>query len=567
MEGFTFSQVQRQGEEIANRSKTKKGTVLRRTKFLMFRLISHQATGIRVPYVPTKCINISRCYSTLEPAEHAPGQEENEAWLNSLQNSYDTENHLFKKNVSIVAKEFQKTPYEYISEGENGMMNINLLLKNSSLKSSAYSSLSAKRRPKAESQSFSDVRVIKLASGKGGDGSVSFFRDAGRAIGPPDGGDGGEGGSIYVQAVEGLTSLNKLKQTYKAGDGANGQQRQLDGASGKDVLISVPVGTIVKWIPDPLVLKDMVVEGEEHMKFPIVARGEDINDYEPHFIQLFRNGYKAGEGWIFKDKEYNEEWHRGKEFFHNLNRKVSVYDSKIINEEQVHDLLPLHGTDLSVISKAPQLLLKGGAGGLGNMHFLTNEVRNPRFCKRGRARIEGHFMFELKLLADLGLVGLPNAGKSSLLRAISNARPRVGHWEFTTLQPTIGTISLGLDKPSFTVADIPGLIKGASQNKGMGIDFLRHVERSGGLVFVVSLGNPDPVADFKILLGEMGKRTENKKILVAATKADLEGTEERFFRLKEFVDMNDWKILPISALNNENIESLISLMGECAGKL
>ncbi|KAH3674879.1 hypothetical protein WICPIJ_009449 [Wickerhamomyces pijperi] len=533
----------------------------------MFKLISNNKRPLRGLQIVNQAFYNVRSYSTLEPAEHAPGQEENEAWLNSLQNSYDTEQHLFKKADSLGTKEFQKTPYEYISEAGNGLMNINLLIKNHSLKSSAYSTLTAKRRPKAENQSFSDVRVIKLASGKGGDGSVSFFRDSGRAIGPPDGGDGGQGGSIYVQAVEGLTSLNKLKQTYKAGDGNHGQQRQLDGSSGKDVLISVPVGTIIKWVPDPLILKEMFVENEEYTKYPVVARGENIDDYDPHFIQLSRNGFQAGEGWIFKDKEYNAEWHADKEFFKSLNQKVSVYDTKIINEEKMDDLWPLHGVDLSVSSGSPQLLLKGGAGGLGNMHFLTNEVRNPRFCKRGRARIEGHFVFELKLLADLGLVGLPNAGKSSLLRAISNARPRVGHWEFTTLQPTIGTISLGLDKPSFTVADIPGLIKGASQNKGMGIDFLRHVERSGGLVFVVSLGNPDPVADFKILLGEMGKRTENKKILVAATKADLEGSEERFLRLKEFVDMNGWKIIPISALNNENIESLIMLMGECAGKV
>ncbi|KAH3674204.1 hypothetical protein WICMUC_003446 [Wickerhamomyces mucosus] len=510
----------------------------------------------------------SRYYSTLEPAEHAPGQEENEAWLTSLENSNFDENFYFKKISNEKPKEYQKTPYRFINEDtDTGIMNINLLINTQTIKSSPYSSLSARQRPKAESN-FSDVRVLKLSSGNGGNGSISFFRDAGRSIGPPDGGDGGQGGSIYIQAIEGLTSLNKLKQSYRAGDGEKGQQRQLDGATGKDILINVPVGTIVKWIPDPLILKEQGKEVQDYIEYPVEARGETMEDYDPKFIQIRRDDYKVGEGWLFKDNDKTEEWHKDKEFFNTLNMKVSKYDEKIIKEEEVGDLFPLHGLDLSQPSPAPILLLKGGTGGLGNMHFLTNDVRNPRFCKKGRKHLQGHFLFELKLLADLGLVGLPNAGKSTLLRAISNARPRVGHWEFTTLQPTIGTISLGFDKDSFTVADIPGLIKGASQNKGMGIDFLRHVERSGGLVFVISLGNNDPVADFEVLLNEMGERVQNKNILVAATKADLENTQERFVKLKEFVEkQNGWKIIPVSAQNQENIENLILLMGECAGKL
>ena len=130
----------------------------------------------------------------------------------------------------------------------------------------------------------------------------------------------------------------------------------------------------------------------------------------------------------------------------------------------------------------------------------------------GRPGITANFLLELKLIADLGLVGLPNAGKSSLLRAISKARPRVGHWEFTTLQPTVGTIFTRIDKDPFTVADIPGIIKGASQNKGMGLDFLRHIERSGGLVFVVSLESANPVDDLKILLEEVGPRRMKDKM-------------------------------------------------------
>lgn len=435
------------------------------------------------------------------------------------------------------------------------------------LSSSPFSSLSSKRRPKAEHvQSFSDLRVVKLKSGNGGNGDVSFFRDTGISSGPADGGDGGCGGDVYVTAIREMSSLHNLRTRYIAGDGTKGKGAQLDGKKGDDIYITVPVGTQIRWCPDPKDIRALQSQKYEDKVFHVTAKSDEFGSFLPKFIQFFRETYEAGKGWIFKEKD--EAYHLEREYFNELNEKVKIYDLQKREDELMNDTFPIDGLDLDKPTTEPILLLKGGKGGMGNMHFLTTTIRNPRFAKIGRRGLEEHFIFELKLLADLGLVGLPNAGKSTLLRAISNARPRVGHWEFTTLQPSIGTIQLRIDQPPFTVADIPGIVKGAKDNKGMGLNFLRHIERSGGIVFVISLGSINPIDDLEVLIGEMGEeRLKDKNILIVATKADLEKSLEKFTALKEFAEEKQWKCVPCSGKNKENIERVIDLMAECSGRI
>ncbi|KAL6454413.1 MTG2 GTPase MTG2 [Candida maltosa Xu316] len=423
--------------------------------------------------------------------------------------------------------------------------------------------IKAKKAAKVENRKFIDLRLVRLTSGSGGDGCVSFFKDNFKVHGPADGGDGGRGGHVFINIVDQhAASLHAIKKRYVARAGSKGKGSQLDGKNGGDVIIDLPLGTVIRWIPEPHLFK----------KFMSGREGQSLDDIYMELkldhldnIQMFRDGFEAGSGWIFK--EHDEEYFRDREFFSELNEKVKGFDEETIFEEQYNDRFPILGLDCNKVTEKPLLLLRGGKGGLGNMHFTTKDIKGPKFCKEGRPGITANFLLELKLIADLGLVGLPNAGKSSLLRAISKARPRVGHWEFTTLQPTVGTIFSSIDKDPFTVADIPGIIKGASENKGMGLDFLRHIERSGGLVYVVSLGTADPVADLKILLEEVGpERMKDKRVLIVATKADLSDDGKNYQKLREFIETNyqDWKIIPVCAPKGENVEKCIKLMGEIA---
>ncbi|SCU99442.1 LAFA_0G24102g1_1 [Lachancea sp. 'fantastica'] len=515
--------------------------------------------------------------------DNAPTASDNEFWLRNLgkgqrrvlvsdENRTETINQQVETSVKVDPSfQIMSTPPEtpYIN------------VKASLSRFTTVSYLQPKNQRHAQAKEFVDLKVLRLKSGKGGNGSVSFFRDAGRAIGPPDGGDGGDGGGIYVQAVEGLNSLAKLKTSYRAADGGDGAARQLDGARGKDVLILVPVGTVIKWCMDPLTVRDAVQawRGANRTALRDALHQKTVNlhctgrfemDQKPTHIQLFRESYEPGEGWYFKgkDKAYHEE----KPWFVELNDKVKVFDLEAAESQLKNDRFPLCGLDLDKPNENPICLLKGGKGGLGNMHFLTNVIRNPRFAKVGRDGLEQHFMFELKTLADLGLVGLPNAGKSTILNCISNAKPRVGHWDFTTTHPNVGTVERGFDGLSFTVADIPGIIKGASDDRGMGLEFIRHIQRSRGWVFVLSLGNEDPLEDLNLLISELGglEDVSKKNVLVVCNKADIDyenpASQTKFNKIRQFCEARGWDIVPVSALKGQNIDVLLQKMAVCAGK-
>ncbi|CAR30046.1 putative GTPase MTG2 [Lachancea thermotolerans CBS 6340] len=510
--------------------------------------------------------------------DNAPKASDNEIWLRKLSNNRKLAHapEVSQKIQPASSSQDHRNRFEIISTPpDTSFIGVKAPL-------SEFTSLShiqSNNQRHAQAKKFVDVRILKCRSGQGGDGAVSFFRDAGRAIGPPDGGDGGDGGSVFVQAIEGLNSLAKLKTSYIAEDGANGAAKQLDGARGKDVLISVPVGTVVKWCLNPSAVRSFIEKFKnrgtvnlrqllEQNKVSLQCTGRFEMDQKPSFIQLFRESYEAGEGWHFKGKD--EEYHLEKNWFKQLKEKVSIYDLELASSELSADKFPLLGIDLDKPSDRPICLVKGGKGGLGNMHFLTNLIRNPRFSKMGRSGLEQFFMFELKSLADIGLVGLPNAGKSTILNKISKARPKIGHWEFTTTHPSIGTFNVGAEGFGFTVADIPGIIKDASKDKGMGLEFLRHIQRSKGWTIVVSLEREDPLADLQLLISELGGMEEvaRKNVLVVCNKADIEPHNpqslDKFLDVQGFCETQNWDIIPISALKGENIDLLIEKMARCA---
>ncbi|KAI1488215.1 obg family GTPase CgtA [Biscogniauxia mediterranea] len=371
--------------------------------------------------------------------------------------------------------------------------------------------------------------------------------------GPANGGDGGHGGNVYVQAVRGETSLHKLvrRRILRAGRGKTGQGSSRGGARGEDLIIQVPVGTVVREISriDPVAEEqiqyhqmrakmreyDRLVQEAE--KAAAAAQGEDGSE----------DGDAVRASIELPDPPENPNLHK---FI--LYPGISTSDRLNITLPRLpmrerlfmQPDAPIY-LDLSTPTTRPFLLAAGGIGGLGNPHFVSKERPRPLFATKGERAVSMQLEFELKLLADVGLVGLPNAGKSTLLRALTRSRARVGNWAFTTLQPNIGTVVLDnhkgrplpTPKPKppephafvrdasfgsvivaqpeqigtgpeprsrFTVADIPGLIEGAHLDRGLGIAFLRHVERAGVLAFVVDLSAGDAVAALKALWTEVG---------------------------------------------------------------
>jgi len=285
------------------------------------------------------------------------------------------------------------------------------------------------------SDNFVDYIKIFVRSGKGGAGSSHFHRSKSNPRGGPDGGDGGRGGHIIVRGNAQLWTLLHLRYTRHvfAVDGVSGSSSLKTGAHGKDQVIEVPLGTVIKEENSGEIICEVTHQGEEH------------------------------------------------------------------------------------------IILAGGRGGLGNDHFKSATNQAPRYSQPGEPGQEGYRIFELKILADVGLVGFPNAGKSTLLSVLSAAKPEIADYPFTTLRPNLGIVSYR-DTNSFVMADIPGIIEGAHEGKGLGLRFLRHIERNSVLLFMVPADSKDIQKEFKILLRELKQYNPellDKGRILAITKSDL----------------------------------------------
>ena len=322
---------------------------------------------------------------------------------------------------------------------------------------------------------FVDRAKIIIKSGKGGDGAVTFRREPFVPQGGPDGGDGGAGGDVIFQADRNLRTLMdfKYKRKYEAEAGQNGMKKKRFGKDGEDLIIKVPMGTVILDQETGKVMKDLVEDGE---------------------------------------------------------RFVAA---------------------------------KGGRGGKGNVHFKNSVRQAPNFAEAGGVAKERNVILELKLIADVGLVGFPNVGKSSLLAISTSAQPKIANYHFTTIDPNLGVVQI-YDE-SFVMADIAGIIEGASEGLGMGFRFLKHIERTKVLIHVVDVSGSegrDPIEDFEKINKELetySPRILKKPMLVAANKMDMiEEDDPKYIEFKEYVEGKGYKVFPMSAPLDMGVQELLA---------
>ena len=318
---------------------------------------------------------------------------------------------------------------------------------------------------------FIDYTTIELHAGNGGAGCVSFRREKYIPKGGPNGGDGGRGGNIIVIGDDNLNTLQDIRysKVYKAKNGSPGSSNEKTGKNGEDIIIRVPLGTIIR------------------------------------------------------DKT---------------------------SDEIVDDIIE---------SKQEHIVCTGGKGGLGNVNFKSSTQQSPRYAQKGLVGDSGVYEFELKILADVGLLGFPNAGKSTLLSVLSKARPKIADYPFTTLEPHLGIVKSGEYK-SFLMADIPGIIEGASQGKGLGFKFLRHIERNRILLLLIDGSEMDPLKKVAAIKNEL--KTYNKSLLlkpiyVIRTKGDI---------LND-IDHSVWESIPeylmeISSVSHKGLSTLVKNLSD-----
>jgi GTP-binding protein len=359
---------------------------------------------------------------------------------------------------------------------------------------------------------FLDEAKVYVRSGAGGPGCVSFRREKFIEYGGPDGGDGGRGGDVWAACVDGLNTLidYRYQQHFKAKNGGHGMGRNKTGQGGDDVVLTLPMGTQI---------------------FDLDASGAHGADW---------GGAKS----MINDKanEYRDA--------------QDIWEANH-NQEQNEALDPLLIADLTAVGQRV-LLAKGGNGGWGNLRFKSSTRRAPRRANPGQEAIARTLLLRLKLIADAGLVGLPNAGKSTFLAASTNAKPKIADYPFTTLYPGLGVVRV--DDHEFVLADIPGLIKGANKGAGLGDRFLGHIERCAVLLHLVDGTSDSIVADYQVILSELenyGQGLSAKPRLVALNKIDALTADEQTDQLNALRDAGVQNIIPLSGATGLGTKEIV----------
>lgn len=326
---------------------------------------------------------------------------------------------------------------------------------------------------------FIDQVKVYIKAGDGGKGCVSFRREKFIPRGGPNGGDGGRGGHVIFRVTTNMNTLLDIRyqQQYRAEKGQHGMGKEMHGRNGKDLVIPVPPGTLIKDFETGEIIHDLTEDGEEY------------------------------------------------------------------------------------------IAAKGGRGGLGNTHFKGPTRQAPRYAQPGEPGEEKTLYLELKLLANVGLIGLPNAGKSTLISALSSAKPKIADYPFTTLVPVLGVVKYGEYK-SFVIADIPGLIEGAHKGSGLGFQFLRHVERTSILLHLVDISEMsegDPAENLEKVNKELelySPELLKKPMAVAATKLDIRGDGSKLTNLEEYCRDKDYDFFPVCSVTGEGTKELVHYLGE-----